>query len=98
MPDWFTPLLLTLDALAVFRLSWLITVDDQPFGALRDRQAERNPDSLFTTWLTCPWCVSMWVAPPVMGLHVLLPGVWPYAAAVLAFSAVTGLLSEWAQR
>ena len=98
MPEWFTPLLLILDALAVFRLTHFITEDHIPFGPVRDRITEQRPDSLLAEWASCPWCCSMYVAPLVIALHALLPTLWPYAAAVLAFSAVAGLLSTWEQR
>lgn len=98
MPDWFSPFLLALDALAVFRLTHFITEDHIPFGPMRDRITERRPDSLLAEWFGCPWCASTWVAPVVIALHALLPSIWPYAAAVLAFSAVAGLLATWEQR
>lgn len=98
MPEWFTFWLLTLDALAVFRLTHFITEDHVPFGPLRDRIAERQPDSMLATWITCPWCVSVYVSVGVIALHALAPDFWPYAAAVLAFSAVAGLLATWEQR
>lgn len=98
MPEWFTFWLLTLDAFAVYRLTHLITDDHLPFGPLRDRITERQPDSLLAEWFTCPWCVSAYVSILVIAVHALLPAWWPYAAAVLAFSAVTGLLSTREQR
>lgn len=93
MPAWFTPFLLLLDALAVYRLTRLVTEDHLPFGPLRDR-LNRQPDSLAAEWMTCGWCVSMYAGALVLGLHALLPSAWPYVAAVLAFSAVTGLLER----
>lgn len=98
MHDWFSPLPLLLDGLAVFRLTHFITDDHMPFGLIRDRITERRPDSLLAEWVQCPWCVSMYVAPVVVALHALLPTIWPYAAVVLAFSAVAGLLATWVQR
>lgn len=98
MPDWFVPWLLSLDALACYRLTRFVAEDRVPLGPLRDRFVEHRPDAAFTTWFTCPWCSSMYVAAVVLGLHALLPAVWPYAAAVLALSAIAGLLSTWEQR
>lgn len=94
MPDWFTPFLLLLDALAVYRLTRLVTEDHLPFGPLRDRLERERPNGLLTELVSCPWCVSIYSGALVLGLHALLPGVWPYAAAVLAFSAATGLLER----
>lgn len=98
MPDWFTFTLLTLDALAVFRLTHFITEDTIPFGKLRDHILNRWPDSYLAEWVNCPWCASVYVAPVVIALHYALPTMWPYAAVVLAFSAVAGLLATWEQR
>jgi hypothetical protein len=98
VPDWFTLGYLLLDSFAVFRLTRFVTEDHVPFGPARDRILEDRPDSLLAEWVSCPWCVSMYVAPVVVALHALLPGFWPYAAAVLAFSAVAGLLATWEQR
>ena len=101
--------LLILDALAVFRLTrlvvadsitapvrtWLIgsTYDGQPRypDGSRDARAKRLRLAVF---LGCPWCVSPYVAGGVVALQATAPTVWQYAAAVLGFSAVAGLLME----
>jgi hypothetical protein len=98
VPAWFTFWLLALDGLAVFRLTRFITEDHVPFGPVRDRITERRPDSLLAEWVSCPWCAGTYVALVVLALHALLPAIWPYAAAVLAFSATAGLLATWEQR
>lgn len=98
MSDWFTHWLLILDAVATYRLTRFVVEDHIPFGPLRDRIVERRPDSGLAELITCPWCSSMYVAGIVLALHALLPTVWPYAAAMLAFSAVAGLLATWEQR
>ncbi|MGH3783162.1 MAG: DUF1360 domain-containing protein [Pseudonocardiaceae bacterium] len=95
MPDWFTPLLLLLDAAAVYRLTRLVTTDHWPLGWWRQHLREQHPTSPLTTWVHCPWCTSVWIAPVVLGLQALAPRAWPYAAAVLAFSAITGLAATW---
>lgn len=82
--------LLALDALAVFRLTHLI-VDDTITHPLRARLAERR---LLGELVTCPWCVSPYLAAIVVVLQTLAPRPCLYAAAVLAFSAVAGILSE----
>lgn len=98
MPDWFAPWLLVLDALACYRLTRFIVEDHIPFGPLRERIIDRRPHSLLAEWVTCPWCASVPVAAVVLGLHAIAPAVWPYAAAVLSFAAIAGLLSTWEQR
>jgi hypothetical protein len=81
-----------LDALACYRLTRLIVADGLT-APLRDRVVQIGRPML-TEYITCPWCVS----PPIAGMVVLaqslVGGVWIYLAAVLAFSAVAGLLSE----
>ena len=96
--DWFTPLLLLLDALAVYRVTRLVTEDHLPLGPLRDHIQDRWPGSLLAEWLGCPWCSGMWVSAGVLLLHAAFPTQWPYVAAALALAAVAGLLSSWEQR
>lgn len=44
--------------------------------------------------VTCPWCISMWIAAVVVAFEAFWPDVWIYPAMVLAFSAVAGILAE----
>lgn len=81
---------LLIDALAVFRLTRLVTTDtilDRPREAVRK---ERPGLFLF---LTCPWCVGMWLA---AGVVLVAPHVrlWRPLRQVLALSAIAGLLAE----
>jgi hypothetical protein len=100
--------LLALDALAVFRLTRLV-VADSITANLRIRASGVRPTSdrhltgekmimvarpRLAEFLGCPWCVSPWLAAAVVACQALAPHVWLYAAAVLAFSAVAGLLAE----
>lgn len=102
------PILLLLDALAVFRLTHLI-IDDavaaplrdlligHAYGETRDMAGMRPPVAArprMAMFLACPWCVSFWLAIPVVALQALLPGVCLVVCAALAFSAVAGLLSR----
>lgn len=99
MPEWFTPWLLALDALAAYRLTRLITRDSLPgLAHLRDAALDRWQGSAWAELIECPWCVGFWIACAVLAIHALAPGLWPWAAAALALSAVTGLLSEWVDR
>lgn len=79
---------LTVDALAVYRLAQLVGKDTitQP---IRGASSERT-----TLFLTCPWCVGIWLAIAVVVLTALVPGAWQYAALALALSGVTGFLAE----
>lgn len=105
-----SPVLLILDALAVFRLTRLLT-EDTITAALRERVVGSRPAverSLsghrimiaarprLAVFITCPWCTSPWLAVLVIACQALAPAVWIYPACVLAFSAVAGLLSEHA--
>lgn len=85
------PLYLVVSALAVYRLTRLVVADtilDRPRAALAGRSDRMG------VFITCPWCVSVWVA---AGWALLL-GLLPVAALVvgvaLAWSAVAGLLSS----
>lgn len=102
------PTLLTLDALACFRLTRLLVSDTitQPlrqavigtaYAPERDLSGFAMPVAKrprLAEFVTCPWCMGMWLAGLVVLCQALIPAVWIYAAALLAFSAVAGLLSE----
>ena len=93
-------------ALATARLTRLVTADritEAPrrwiggfhsvpdYGDAEVTIANRHRLYLF---ITCPWCVSIWIAAAVVALSVLIPHVWIYAAAMLSASEVAGLLSR----
>ena len=90
-----------LDALATYRLTRLVTSDRITEGARR-RAGGWDPAIATMTrpglfdFLTCPWCVGIWVAAAVVGLTAGAPSVWRYPAAGLAFAAVAGWLAEHA--
>jgi hypothetical protein len=89
------PWLLVLDALAVYRLTRFVTDDHLPFGPVRDAVRDRWPQSLVAEWMECPWCAGIGMGSLVLVLHHVGSRWWPGVAAVLAFSAITGLLSTW---
>lgn len=84
-------LLLVLDGLAVYRATHLL-VDDAITASLR--MAFVRAGDWGRDFITCPWCVSIWVGALVVLLQTVAPGPWFYASCVLAFSAVAGVLSE----
>ena len=87
------PVLLVLYALAVYRLTRLVVADELTAGP-RERILTRVQDRPLLAYLvTCPWCISIWLALAWVLLASLLPPVAWYAGAVLAFSAVAGLLA-----
>ena len=94
----------TVDALAVARLTRLVTEDTVPFGALRDRILQRADEdsgglgspSKLAELVTCPWCMSWWIG---FGVVVVRRSRWwrPVALA-LAFSEVAGLAAHYTER
>jgi hypothetical protein len=99
-------LLLTLDALATARLTRLVTADTIT-APLRDRLAGHRAEQTVTgervllakrprvqAFITCPWCVSPYLASGVILLQALAPAACLIVSAVLAFSMVAGLLAE----
>ena len=77
-----------LTAGATYRLTKLIQ-EDEILSPLRDRFHEKFPphSSKLGYLSTCPWCLSMWIAPVAHFLPT------PIKAALTA-SAVTGIISE----
>lgn len=84
-------------ALATWRITRLLIVDSfPPFVAFRRKlfAYERTPKWFAYLW-TCVWCMSVWVAVPVVVL--LAPDQWSWqdkTAAVFAFSGVSGLIGD----
>lgn len=98
MPD---PLLLIVYALAVARVTGLIVADsitedarDNLIAWLDDRP--KTLGNYIQILITCPWCVSIWLA------FIASPLVWFYGgspvmlipAIALAFSQVTGMTAS----
>jgi hypothetical protein len=89
------PTMLVVDALACYRATRLITRDSVPvFRVPRDAVVRRWEGRPVAELVTCPWCVSVWLAAGIVTARLLLPGPWTLLALVLAFSAVAGWLSE----
>ena len=87
---------LTLDSLAVYRLTRLIVVDEIS-DPLRQRVFSRfgSPAASKISYLvTCPWCVSIYAGAAVATARMMAPGVWSKVAPALATSAVTGIIAE----
>lgn len=87
--------------LSVMRLTRLVTLD-----TLTDRFWLRLVNVLgrwpsaqhwFTKLITCTWCASMWVAPPVVtaGYFYGHTTWFTIAAMVLVSSQLVGLLAQW---
>jgi hypothetical protein len=86
------PLWLALDTLAVYRATMLVTRDtitEAPRKWIKRHLGNRAHD-----FITCAWCVSIWLAIGVVLLTVFYPHQWQYAAYVLVCSGVAGFLAE----
>lgn len=92
-----TGLLWVVYALAVARVTGLITLDEITKSA-RDRVLARLDEDNPPRWsylLTCPWCVSVWIAAATAPLAYWL-GDSPWLlvpALALAMSQLTGMAS-----
>jgi hypothetical protein len=83
------------DALATYRLTRLLQQDTvPPLPEVRERLMARYGASPWSELLDCPWCLSVWLGLAVAVLRRVCPRLWGIAAAALAASAVTGLLSQ----
>lgn len=82
-------------ALAVARVTRLIT-EDRVLVGLRQWVVRRwGEDSTQSYFVHCPWCVSIYVGLAFMPAAVLWPTKWVVAAcSFLAASMVTGLLLD----
>lgn len=88
-------LALIVGVLAVARITRLLTEDRLTIGYRRWVVKRTGEDSMLSYLVHCPWCMSLWVALPVMPLVALLPPLWTIVPlAPLAASLVTGLLLD----
>jgi hypothetical protein len=87
--------------LATYRAVRLLQRDEVwPLPELRAK-LQGNDAFMATRWsalLDCPWCLSIWLAGGLVLLRMISPRVHDALVAILAASAVTGLLSEVTDR
>jgi hypothetical protein len=86
-------------SLFVYRLTRLIVLDEI-LAPVRewvwDRKSPR--DSQIGYLLTCPWCVSLWAALPVVFLYALFPSMTILVGCIFTLSAIAGLITaHWDQ-
>lgn len=100
MPDLPAWLLVALAVLATYRATRLINADviTAPFRrwvCRLDGELEKDEVGRWTYFITCPWCVSIWVGAIVATVTVLWPDNRLILAGLLALtaSAVTGFLA-----
>jgi hypothetical protein len=89
---WPAAVWILVDALAVYRLSRLVTRDTILRPARRWLTARY--EGMLVELVGCMWCVSVWLAAAVVALTWWLPYWWSFPATGLAFSAVAGWLGD----
>ena len=86
-------------SLFVYRLTRLIVLDEV-LAPVRDWIWDRKSpsDSHIGYLFTCPWCVSLWVALPVVFLYALFPSMTILVGCIFTLSAIAGLITaHWDQ-
>lgn len=86
---------LVVAALAVARLTRLL-VEDRLTVSWRQWTVKRfGTESLAAYLVHCPWCMSIWIAAPIMPVAALFPYPWVIGLfAIPAASMVTGFVAE----
>jgi hypothetical protein len=82
---------LVVDAMATFRLTRLVTRD---LITAKLRLVVSRVGDTTSDFITCDWCVSVWIAGVVAFATWAWPTGWAWIAAVLTFSAVAGILAD----
>lgn len=85
------------DALAVFRIVRFLQRDSL-IEQQREQLINRYGHLKATELLTCPWCLSIWVAAGVVLARGAAPRLWGKIAAGLAFSAGAGVITGLVDR
>jgi hypothetical protein len=81
-------------ALFTYRLTRLIVLDEV-LAPVRDWIWDRKPphSSQIGYFFTCPWCVSMWVALPIVCSYALFPSITILIGCIFTLSAIAGLIT-----
>ena len=81
-------------SLFVYRLTRLVVLDEL-LAPVRDWVWDRKSprDSQIGYFFTCPWCVSLWVALPVVFLYALFPSITILVGCIFTLSAIAGLIT-----
>jgi Protein of unknown function (DUF1360) len=84
------------DMLAVYRLVRLYQTDSigEPLRRTVDDRLLAGGHHRALELSQCPHCLSVWVAFGVVAARAVSPRVWDMIARGLAFSAVTGVITE----
>lgn len=91
-----SPATLTIDALATFRITRLLVLDDitEPIRKpVQNWLLDRHMRKLYEL-TSCGWCLGFWVSCGVVTARATAPRLWHPLALALAYSAVTGIIAE----
>ena len=81
--------------LAVYRATRLLQRDEvPPLPELRAKLMDRYGTSRWSVLMDCPWCLAIWLAAALLVLRAASPRLHAALVAVLAASAVTGIITE----
>ena len=80
-------------SLFVYRLTRLIVIDEI-FTPVRNWVWMKTAaNSQIAYFFTCSWCVSLWVALPVVFLYAFFPSMTILIGCIFALSAIAGLIT-----
>lgn len=81
-------------ALAVYRICRFI-IEDELVEPVRNAIWKKFPPSTkLGYFITCYWCTSFWVASIIIICSILIPSVVFIICAILALSAIAGIISQ----
>jgi hypothetical protein len=79
--------------LFVYRVTRLITIDEI-FEPVRKFVWDKTKSGSHLAYLvTCPWCISLWAALPVVFSYVFFPSMTVLIGCIFALSALAGLIT-----
>jgi hypothetical protein len=82
-------------SLATFRIARLMTID-VIFDDMRNKIWEKRPPHTHKIGylFTCNWCMSIWVASPLVICYTIIPTATLLVSSIFALSAIAGLISS----
>lgn len=84
--------------LAVYRVSRFIIEDTLPEPIRNAIWKKFPPHTTLGYFITCYWCTSFWVASIIIICSILIPSVVFIICAILALSAIAGIVSHIVDR
>ncbi len=80
--------------LFVYRVTRALVIDEI-FSDIRDLIWTKFPPetSYLGYFFTCAWCISLWVALPIVVLYAFFPGITLLIGYIFALSALAGLIT-----